>query len=283
MSVIRATVRLTALAAVTFGAYVILMALRVVALPLRVSKGSRARLQARMLRKWSRAVCAILDVHIEPSGLTPSRPFLLVSNHLSYLDVVIIASTLDCVFVAKNDVARWPIIGQMCRSVGTIFVDRENRRDLVRANELIKEGIESGRAVVLFPEGTSSPGSSVLPFRPSLLEQAARSVIPVHYAAIRYRVAEGDPPEEQSVCWWGTMTFFDHFWRMLRLRAIEARIAFGLHAIRATDRKALARRLWDSVNRLFLLMETRDQFRASMTSDSDTGFSLEGECKAATR
>jgi 1-acyl-sn-glycerol-3-phosphate acyltransferase len=192
---------------VTLAAYMALRLWRIAA----ARKISRARWQSRVLRHWARATCTILGIRIESSGPHPGPPFLLVSNHLGYIDIAVLASQLDCVFVAKREVANWPIIGHLCRQVGTIFIDREHRSDVMRANAMIEQAIDQSRGVVLFPEGTSSRGSEVLRFRSSLLEIAARRDIPVNYAAIRYEAEDCDPPADQSVCWWGDMKFCSHF------------------------------------------------------------------------
>src|SRR5262249_5586080 len=161
-----------------------------------------------------------------------------------YVDVVVLASRLECLFVAKKEVESWPIIGVLSRSVGTVFIDRSNRRDLARVNSEIAQALEDGRGVILFAEGTSTKASSVLPFRTSLVEAAARRGFPVSYAAVSYRVLGEAPPASLSVCWWGNMTFGSHFVGLLGLKRIQATVSFGSHEIRADDRKTLADRLW---------------------------------------
>jgi len=248
----RLIIRAIALFALTVAVYSVLL----IGLALfRRSSSRRARWQVAMLRRWARIAAFILGLKIEASCNAPATPFLLVSNHLSYMDVVVFASQLDCLFVAKKDVEGWPIIGSLCRSFGTIFIDRRNRRDLARVNGEIAQALEDGRGVILFAEGTSSDGSTVLPFRSSLLEAAARGTFPVSYAAVSYRVLGDDPPARLSVCWWGDMTFVSHFAGLLGLKRIQATVSFGSDEIRADDRKVLAERLWFEVNRLFVPVE----------------------------
>jgi 1-acyl-sn-glycerol-3-phosphate acyltransferase len=110
---------------------------------------------------------------------------LLVANHLSYLDIVLLSSLTPCVFVAKNEVKDWPVFGWFARLAGTVFVDRNDRRDAARANELIRSALREGALVVLFPEGTSSNGSTVLPFKSSLLQAAIGERVPFTGAALR--------------------------------------------------------------------------------------------------
>lgn len=252
MSYVRLIVRAIALSVSTVTVYaVLLFGLAVTGR----SSRRRTRFQALMLHRWARIVAFILGLRLDASRNAPAAPFLLVSNHLSYVDVIVLASQLHCTFVAKKDVESWPIIGTLCRSVGTIFIDRRNRHDLARVNDAIAQALEDGRGIILFAEGTSTNGTSVLPFKSSLLEAAAIRGFPVSYAAMSYRVLADDPPASLSVCWWGDMTFGSHFTELLRLRRIQATVSFGSTEICADDRKVLAERLWLEVNRLFVSME----------------------------
>jgi 1-acyl-sn-glycerol-3-phosphate acyltransferase len=280
----RLVIRGIALSALTGAVYSVLLIGLVL---VRRSSKKKAHWQALMLHRWARAAAFILGLKIEASPNRPAAPFLLVSNHLSYVDVVVFASQVDCVFVAKKDVENWPIIGSICRSFGTLFIDRRNRRDLSRVNDEIAQALEDGRGVILFAEGTSSNGSSVLTFRSSLLEAAARRSSPVSYAAVTYRVLADDPPASLSVCWWGDMTFCSHFAELLRLRRIQATVSFGPTEIRADDRKFLAERLWFEVNRLFVPVELDMELDFVSPSlapiDSHLAIGVDEQCNAATR
>jgi len=198
-------------------------------------------------RRWARATAALLGMRVNLQGGPPRTPFFLVSNHLSYMDIVAFASQLDCVFVAKQEVAGWPVLGRLCRNMDTIFVDRNSRLDVLRVNTLIKEALGAGKGVLLFPEGTSTWGFEVLPFHSALFEPAVTGSYPVSYATIGYQTPPGQPPAHLSVCWWGDMAFLPHVYRLLQLTFFEATLVFGSHAIRADDRKTLAQRLWQAV------------------------------------
>jgi 1-acyl-sn-glycerol-3-phosphate acyltransferase len=248
MSHLRATFKLAALCLMTCVIYVILVAGLAVALPF---KRARARWRGLMLRQWARATALLLRIKVASSGVAPRTPFFLVSNHLSYVDVVVLASQLDCAFIAKREVASWPLIGMLCRGVGTIFVDRGNRRSILKVNTGVERAFGDERGVVLFAEGTSTCGAEVLPFKPGLLEPAVRASFAVSYAAISYRTCEGQVPAHLAVCWWGDMTFAGHLYGLLRLSGIRATLAFGDEAIFDSDRKQLARRLRAGVSREF--------------------------------
>lgn len=205
-----------------------------------------------VMRTWGKCFLAVLGVRITRTGAAPRPPFVLVANHTSYLDVPLLASAAGGVFVAKHEIAGWPLIGGIVRGMGTIFVDRGARRDIPRVLERMEEVLEMGDAVVVFPEGTSTPGEAVAPFRPSLLEAPARGELPVACAAISYRTGPGDPPARNAVCWWGDMTLLDHVWRLTKLRRVEARLAFGERTAAGSDRKILAAGLHREVERLFV-------------------------------
>src|SRR6185369_10489209 len=129
----------------------------------------RARFTARFFSGWARLILWLLAVRVEASGAPPRPPFLLVANHLSYLDVLVLASRLPSVFVSKAEVRRWPLLGPICTALGTIYIDRGQRRDIPRVMAEIEAALDSGLGVVFFPEGTSSKGETVAPFKPSLL------------------------------------------------------------------------------------------------------------------
>jgi 1-acyl-sn-glycerol-3-phosphate acyltransferase len=262
MAHLRAIIRLFALCVVTGALFVMLLA----GLALLVaSQSARSRWRARVLRWWAKATAALLNVKITTIGAAPPPPFFLVANHLSYLDVVVLATQTDCRFIAKRDVSSWPLVGLLCRTVGTIFVDRENRRDLVRVNAATGRAIGEGVGVVLFAEGTSSKGATVLPFKPGLLELAARDDLAVAYAALSYRVPRDETPAHLSVCWWGDMTFIKHLVGLMRLSAIEATVIFGRAPIRVADRKQLARELRAAVLEEFIPVVTEEEACAAFT------------------
>lgn len=237
---LRAAWRAAAFVGITAACYAAWLAVRPF---LAVSSQVTWRWRNRVFRAWARGVVRAFGIRIAVQGRPPHTPFLLVANHLSYLDVVLLASQLDAVFVAKDEVARWPVLGALAGGMRTIFVDRDNRRDVARVGRLIEGYLNEGQGMVLFSEGTSTRGEAVLPFKPALLEVATREGIPVSYATLGYRTAADDVPAHLSVCWWGAMTFLPHFWGLMRLREISASVSFGDHAICAADRKALAAEL----------------------------------------
>jgi 1-acyl-sn-glycerol-3-phosphate acyltransferase len=198
-------------------------------------------------RRWARGALRVLGVRLQVVGAPPRPPFLLVCNHLGYLDVAVLASVVDATFVAKSEVARWPVLGPLCRGMGTLFVDRGRRRDLPATLAALQATLAAGRGVVLFPEGTSTPGGRVLPFHPPLLAAAARAGLPVAWAAVSYATPAGEPEAADAVCWWGDASFVAHLAALLRLSRVEARLRLGDAPVAAADRKQLAQRLHAAV------------------------------------
>jgi 1-acyl-sn-glycerol-3-phosphate acyltransferase len=221
----------------TAAMYTILLGGAILFLPFRKT-GIRWR--RAIVARWAHLTSAIIGMKLNVDGIPPCPPFLLVSNHLSYVDVLAYASQLGCVFIARNDVAKWPAIGPITRAAETIFVDRSRRHDVARVSRLLRQALLRGDGVMLFAEGSSSEGAAVLPFNSALLGGAAAEGLPVHHAAITYRTPEGVQPANLSVCWWGDMTFTPHLIGLLRLPAFEAKIVFGRTPITGDDRKTLA-------------------------------------------
>jgi lyso-ornithine lipid O-acyltransferase len=201
--------------------------------------------------EWLHEACArtlhAIDVQLDVEGQLPTRG-LIVSNHLSYVDIVALSATLPCVFVSKAEVAQWPIFGPYSRWSGTVFVRRHDRGDVARANDAIRDALREGAPVVLFPEGTTTDGQRVLRFHSTMLQPAIDAAAPVTPCAIQYVLEDGDPSRE--VCWWGDMTLLPHLWNLLGKKTIRARIAFGRPVIASGDRKQLSGKLHEEVVRL---------------------------------
>ena len=204
------------------------------------TRSKRLHGRATWLHRWCRFACRVLGVRVRTHGSMPSAG-LLVSNHLSYLDVIVLSSIRPCVFVAKRDVARWPLFGWLAHAAGTIFVDRERKFSSPKVVDRIRDAIAGGSVVVLFPEGTSSDGSTVLPFKSALLESAVQLRSPIAAASIDYALNDGVVAEE--VCYWRDMTLVPHLLNLLCKREIGANYSFSPAKVRAGNRKEIAREL----------------------------------------
>lgn len=205
----------------------------------------------RLHRLWARGLVGLMGVRVEVSGLPPGKPFFLVANHLSYLDILVLGSRLGSTFVSKHELAHWPVLGHLARITGTIFVNRTRKRDALRVLEEIDRAIARGAGVVLFPEGTSSAGDRIYPLKSALLEWAARREFPVHAAVLSYRTDPPDPDAVAAVCWWGDATFTPHFLQFLTLRRVHARITFPDRPVIERDRSRLSGQLHELLERHF--------------------------------
>ncbi len=217
----------------------------VLVLPRRRAPGHTA--QARWLQRLCDRVLLVLGLELQVSGPIPSRG-LLVCNHLSYLDIVVLGATAPCVFVAKAEVRQWPVFGWLASLGGTLFLCREKRSDVARMNGEIGRVLGSGSLVVLFPEGTTSDGRELLPFKSSLLEPATAHPHGLSAGFIEYSLEDGSVADE--VCYWRDMTLLPHLLNLLGKRRIEARLSFARLRGSSTDRKQLARELHSEVLRL---------------------------------
>lgn len=200
--------------------------------------------RARWLSRLSSRILRLLGVQVRTEGYPP-RSGLLVSNHLSYLDILVLASLQPGFFVAKADVARWPLFGLLAGLGGTLFVRRDRRTEVGKSNEALARRLGCGTPVVLFPEGTSSDGRSVLPFRSALLASVTATQTPATPAWIGYHLERG--VAEDEVCYWRDMVFLPHFLHLLSLPVIHAAVVFGQPLSGFQDRKALAAVLHDQV------------------------------------
>jgi 1-acyl-sn-glycerol-3-phosphate acyltransferase len=206
-----------------------------------------------ILRNWARGFVRIANLKLEVRGTPPKPPFLLVSNHLSYMDVAALRSIVECVFVAKADIEGWLMAGTMIRNLGIIYINRENRRDIPRAGAKVIQALESGEAVTIFAEGTTGDGSSILPFKSSFLEFAAQRGLPVYYATISYESAPGETPASEAVCWWrDEVNFVSHIFELFKMPGFTGSITFGDAPIISSNRKELAEKLHRAASAQFI-------------------------------
>jgi 1-acyl-sn-glycerol-3-phosphate acyltransferase len=244
LSRLRAVIKLLRVLGRTLGEWLLVL----LALPVTLGSADRRLAWAsRRCSSWGRGVGRILGMKTVVRGVPPERPFFLVCNHLSYVDIWALAGVTGGLFVAKSEVARWPLMGFISRHASTLFVDRRRMRDIPRVLEEIQRVLRAGQGVLLFAEGTSTAGDRVLPFRSPLLEVAARGPIPVSYAGLRYRTGPGMPPAGESVCWWSDLTLAEHLFGLLRLPGFEATLTFGEEPVTEGKRKVLAARLGHAV------------------------------------
>jgi lyso-ornithine lipid O-acyltransferase len=211
------------------------------------SDSPRFGAKARWLHWGCRRVLGVFQLKVTVTGPVPQKG-LLVSNHLSYLDVLVFSALTPAVFVAKQEVRSWPVFGLFARLAGTVFVDRRRRLQAGASAHAVETVLADGGLALLFPEGTSSSGQQLLPFKSALLEPAVRSNHPISISAIQYDLRIGDVQEE--VCYWKDMTLVPHLLNLLSKQGLAVRVRFSRMERNDLDRKVLARQLHTEVSRL---------------------------------
>jgi 1-acyl-sn-glycerol-3-phosphate acyltransferase len=216
------------------------------------SERADRRLRRGLVRLWSHLFFRFIGMRVVVEGPMPRPPFLLVSNHVSYVDTWLLNGLLGCTFVAKADIARWPVLGFISKSLHALFIDRSRKRDTLRINGLIRHAMEQGDAIVIFAESRISRGIDVEPFKSALIEPAAANLLPVHFAAIHYETLPGSPPANEVVGWWRPEPLAAHFVRLLRQPGFTAIVRFCAEPIQGDNRKSLASALHAGVRDLFI-------------------------------
>jgi len=199
------------------------------------------------LHQGCRRVLRVFVDHVTVTGPRPTAG-LLISNHLSYLDILVLGSGSPCVFVSKHEVKRWPIFGWFAALGGTVFVQRARRGKVAAVAGQIRTLLDEGQLVILFPEGTSSNGHDILPFKSALLEPAVGLKSPLFATCVGYSMTGG--VVSNDVCYWGDMTLLPHFVNLLKKPFVQGHVSFAEIHPPAADRKALAKQLHAEVARL---------------------------------
>jgi lyso-ornithine lipid O-acyltransferase len=193
--------------------------------------------RALWIQQTARGMLASLGIEYRVEGKPPTRG-LVVCNHLSYLDILVLSAAMPCFFVAKIEIGGWPFFGKAARSGGTIFLDRSSLASAQTVAEQMTERLmlPIPIPVLLFPEGTSTDGNDVLRFHSRLIDPATSLRVPITTAAVRYIVADGTP--EIELCWYGDETFVNHLWKVLGVAGFEADLRFGDSRVYTDRRKA---------------------------------------------
>jgi 1-acyl-sn-glycerol-3-phosphate acyltransferase len=181
-------------------------------------------LDERFTRGWCRLACGILRLRVRRFGTPAPGPALYAANHVSWLEVLALGATTPLVFVAKDDVSRWPLIGSLAAAGGTLFLRRGSARAAARAAQAATLRLAEGRSVAFFPEGTSTDGAQVLEFKASLFEAAARLGCDVQPVSVSYPRAPGAKPVAPFI---GDDEFLPHLLRVLGEREIVVELRYA--------------------------------------------------------
>ena len=203
------------------------------------------------VQAWAQRMLEELGVGLEVRGVTPTAgPMLLVANHISWLDIVVLHAGHHCRFVSKSDVAHWPLIGRLATGAGTMYIERESRRDAMRIVHHMTAGLREGDILAVFPEGTTSDGVTLLPFHGNLIQAAVSAHAPVQPVALRFADA-ATGLNSLTPCYIGDDSLLGSVWRTVSGPRLTAIVSYGEPQLcEGRDRRTWARDLRESVTAL---------------------------------
>jgi 1-acyl-sn-glycerol-3-phosphate acyltransferase len=202
----------------------------------------------RRIEAWAGALLAKLAIKLIVNGKPPKvGPMLLVSNHISWLDILVIHAAGHCRFVSKADIKHWPVLGTLTTAGGTLYIERESRRDAMRVVHHMSEALSAGDIVAVFPEGTTGNGIDMLPFHANLLQAAIAIDSPVQPIALSFRdSATGQISQAASFV--GNETLFGSLWNTLKTSNLAAVATYGVPQLpRGRDRRVWAADLREEI------------------------------------
>ena len=190
--------------------------------------GMQPAQQQLAVQQWSHNMLRHMGVELHVMGSVPKGgPMLLVANHISWLDILVINAVRPARFVSKSDVKHWPVLGALITAAGTLYIERESRRDAMRVVHHMADSLRQGDVVAVFPEGTTGSGQVLLPFHANLLQAAISTDSPVKPVALAYLDAATGRPSAAPV-YVGDTTLVASIWRTLSASGVQARVTFGL-------------------------------------------------------
>ena len=179
------------------------------------------------VQAWSQRMLQILGIPLQVEGEPPLRgPVLLVANHISWLDILVMHAARHCRFVSKADVKHWPLIGTLATGGGTLYIEREKRRDAMRVVHHMRKSLLDGDILAVFPEGTTGDGRALLPFHGNLIQAAISADVPVQPVALRF-VDAATGHDSEGPLYLGDDTLVGSLWRTLAGRPFVAHVRFG--------------------------------------------------------
>ena len=185
-----------------------------------------AKQQDRVLERWSRKLLSILNVRVRPHNVPHEWPerTLIVTNHVSWLDIFAVYSVAPGLFVAKAEIAQWPVVGGLVSRVGTLYIERGRNSHARRTNERIAAMLATGRRVAVCPEGTTTDGKHVKRFHAALLQPAIDAAAIVQPVALRY--TDGHGQFTDAAAYVGDMSLAESLWRIVSTRRIDVELHF---------------------------------------------------------
>lgn len=206
---------------------------------------------ALLVRNWSRQMLAIMGVELVLRGHAPERgPVLLVANHISWLDILVMNAAHPARFVSKADVKHWPVLGALITGAGTLYIERESRRDAMRVVHQMADALKAGDTVAVFPEGTTGDGRDLLPFHANLIQAAISAHAPVMPVALDF-VDGSSGQRSEAPLFIGDATLLQSIWSTLRAVDLQAVVHHGApQTVDGRDRRAWAQDLRSAIAEL---------------------------------
>ena len=195
------------------------------------------------IRWWSAGLLKAVGMSLQVSGTPRPGATLLVANHISWIDIAAIhAAAPHARFVSKADVLKWPLLGWLIRNAGTLFIERERKRDAVRVVHAMAAALQAGDTVAVFPEGTTGTGPDLLPFHANLLQAAVATGTPIQPVVLRFAGPGAD--YSPAVQFMGDTTLLQSIWRVVSARGLCAHVQLlSPVATQHADRRRLAEHL----------------------------------------
>jgi 1-acyl-sn-glycerol-3-phosphate acyltransferase len=217
---------------------------------LRFPRWTQQRREA-AVQAWAQRTLQILGIPLQVQGQAPAHgPLLLVANHLSWLDILVMHAARHCRFVSKADVRHWPLLGPMATGAGTLYIEREKRRDAMRVVHHMAERLRAGDILAVFPEGTTSDGVSLLPFHANLVQAAVSADAPVLPMALQF-VDRRTRETSLVPIYIGDDSLIGSIWRTVTGPPIVAVVSYGVaQRAEGRDRRKWAAALREEVARL---------------------------------
>jgi 1-acyl-sn-glycerol-3-phosphate acyltransferase len=188
-----------------------------------LAREKRKRVRVRAMTIWARGMLVALGIRRSVSGHRPGRNVLFVANHISWIDILVLMATCPGIFLAKSDLAGWPLIGWMCRQADTMFLQRGSARALAERLSSIRKAFGQQENVFLFPEGTTTGGREVRSFFPGLFQAAIDSRVAVQPIALNYMEGE---KRSNAAPYVDDDHFIKHYLRLLKTKSLNAQVTF---------------------------------------------------------
>jgi 1-acyl-sn-glycerol-3-phosphate acyltransferase len=241
-------VRLVGILAATLGFMVPYLLIR----PFVRSRRKRLAITSAFTHRWARVCCWTAGYTRHVEGPMPPPGCFLAPNHLGYADILVLAAAAPTFFLAKAEVASWPLFGWCAAWFENVFASRRRSKDVMRTREALRERLEHGFRMCAFLEGTSSGGKEILPFRPAFLQPALDVGCPVVPTALHWSSTDSGVDVGEDIAYWGDHVFFPHLWRHLGLRGVHVTVRYGepVRPPEEASRKELAAALREKVVQL---------------------------------